>query len=239
MKGKFLQFALGVLTGAALFGGASAAAAGIAAQPAWSPIFVDGQQVQMMAYNILGNNYVKLRDIGKAVGFNVYYQNGVQVDSKSPYTGEAPAQAVQPTETVQTAESADTLETTRQEMIRLINQVRRENGVGELTVNTALMDAAQDCAQQGFEEHDVQYENESGLRHGYPHGFGSNLTVFTYNCNTNIARTAVSHWRYSPGHFQTMIAERYDSIGVGVMLRDDVAYCYMFAGNSNGVNPYG
>lgn len=237
MKGKFLQFALGVITGAALFGGASAAAAGIAAQPAWSPIFVDGQQVQMTAYNILGNNYVKLRDIGKAVGFNVYYQNGVQVDSKSPYTGDAPAQAVQPTETVQTAESADTLETTRQEMIRLINQVRRENGVGELTVNTALMDAAQDCAQQGFEEHDVQYENESGLRHGYPHGFGSNLTVFTYNCNTNIARTAVSHWRYSPGHFQTMIAERYDSIGVGVMLRDDVAYCYMFAGNPNGINP--
>lgn len=237
MKGKFLQFALGVITGAALFGGASAAAAGIAAQPAWSPIFVDGQQVQMTAYNILGNNYVKLRDIGKAVGFNVYYQNGVQVDSKSPYTGDAPAQAVQPTETVQTAESADTLETTRQEMIRLINQVRRENGVGELTVNTALMDAAQDCAQQGFEEHDVQYENESGLRHGYPHGFGSNLTVFTYNCNTDIARTAVSHWRYSPGHFQTMIAERYDSIGVGVMLRDDVAYCYMFAGNPNGINP--
>ena len=237
MKEKFLQFALGVITGAALFGGASAAAAGIAAQPAWSPIFVDGQQVQMTAYNILGNNYVKLRDIGKAVGFNVYYQNGVQVDSKSPYTGDAPAQAVQPTETVQTAESADTLETTRQEMIRLINQVRLENGVGELTVNTALMDAAQDCAQQGFEEHDVQYENESGLRHGYPHGFGSNLTVFTYNCNTNIARTAVSHWRYSPGHFQTMIAERYDSIGVGVMLRDDVAYCYMFAGNPNGINP--
>ena len=237
MKGKFLQFVLGVLTGAALFGGASAAAVGLVAQPAWSPIYVDGQQVQMAAYNILGNNYVKLRDIGKAVGFNVYYQNGVQVDSKNPYTGEAPAQVVQPTEAVQAAESADTLETTRQEMIRLINQVRRENGVGELTVNTALMDAAQDCAQQGFEEHDVQYENESGLRHGYPHGFGSNLTVFTYNCNTNIARTAVSHWRYSPGHFQTMIAERYDSIGVGVMLRDDVAYCYMFAGNPNGINP--
>ncbi len=237
MKEKFLQFALGVITGAALFGGASATAAGLVAQPAWSPIYVDGQQVQMTAYNILGNNYVKLRDIGKAVGFNVYYQNGVQVDSKSPYTGEAPAQAVQPTEAVQTAESADMLETTRQDMIRLINQVRRENGVGELTVNTALMDAAQDCAQQGFEEHDVQYENESGLRHGYPHGFGSNLTVFTYNCNTNIARTAVSHWRYSPGHFQTMIAERYDSIGVGVMLRDDTAYCYMFAGNPNGINP--
>ena len=229
MKGKFLQFILGVLTGAALFGGASAVAAEIAAEPAWSPIFVDGQQVQMTAYNILGNNYVKLRDIGKAVGFNVYFQSGVQVDSKAPYTGEAPAK---PTE------STDDLTEVRQEMIRLINQVRRENGAGELTLNTALMDAAQDCAQQGFRSHDVQYENESALRHGYPHGIGSNLTVFTYNCNTDIAQTAVSHWRYSPGHFQTMIAERYDGIGVGVMLRDDVAYCYMFAGNSNSINPY-
>ena len=157
MKGKFLQFILGVLTGAALFGGASAVAAGIAAEPAWSPIFVDGQQVQMTAYNILGNNYVKLRDIGKAVGFNVYFQGGVQVDSKAPYTGEAPAKP---------AEFTDDLTEVRQEMIRLINQVRRENGVAELAVSTALMAAAQDCAQQGFRSHDVQYENESALRHG-------------------------------------------------------------------------
>ena len=42
MKGKFLQFACGVLTGAALFGGASAVAAGLVAEPSWSPIYVDG-----------------------------------------------------------------------------------------------------------------------------------------------------------------------------------------------------
>lgn len=92
MKGKFTQFTLGVLTGAVLFGGATAAAAGIMAEPSRSPIFVDGRQVQMAAYNIAGNNYVKLRDIGQAVGFNVYYQNGVQVDSGTSYTGKAPAQ---------------------------------------------------------------------------------------------------------------------------------------------------
>ena len=93
MKLKLNQFALGVLTGAVLFGGATAAAAGITAEPSWSPIYVDGQQVQMTAYNIGGNNYVKLRDVGKAVGFNVYYEGGVQVDSSAPYTGEASAQA--------------------------------------------------------------------------------------------------------------------------------------------------
>ena len=74
----------GVLIGAALFGGGYAAAAsGVMAVPTWQPIYVDGQQVQMEAYNIAGHNYVKLRDIGKEAGFNVYWQDGVQVDTTS------------------------------------------------------------------------------------------------------------------------------------------------------------
>ena len=59
----------GLALGAMLTGGA--VAAGITAEPAWSPIYVDGRQVQMTAYNIAGNNYVKLRNIGKAVGLRV------------------------------------------------------------------------------------------------------------------------------------------------------------------------
>lgn len=55
--------------------------------------YVDGVPVQMNAYNIGGNNYVKLRDIGQMVGFNVYWDGrAVQIDSNAPYTGEAPAQ---------------------------------------------------------------------------------------------------------------------------------------------------
>ena len=56
--------------------------------------FVDGQEVKMTAYAINGNNYVMLRDIGKAVGFNVHWDstNGcVQIESDKPYTGTAPA----------------------------------------------------------------------------------------------------------------------------------------------------
>ena len=48
----------------------------------------------MTAYAINGNNYVMLRDIGKAVGFNVHWDstNGcVQIESDKPYTGTAPA----------------------------------------------------------------------------------------------------------------------------------------------------
>ena len=88
MKKK--DFALGILCGAMLFNGATVAAAGITAEPTWQNIYVDGEQVSMTTYNIVGNNYVKLRDIGKEVGFNVYWQDGVQIDTDAPYTGVAP-----------------------------------------------------------------------------------------------------------------------------------------------------
>ena len=35
----------------------------------------------MTAYNIAGNNYVRLWDIGQQVDFNVYWDNGVQIDT--------------------------------------------------------------------------------------------------------------------------------------------------------------
>ena len=91
----------------------------------------------MTAYNIAGSNYVKLRDIGQQVGFNVYWADGVQIDTDAPYTGKAP---------VQETDELPTIDEIRQEMIRRINEVRRENGVFELTVNQSLMDAAQKCS---------------------------------------------------------------------------------------------
>ena len=48
----------------------------------------------MEAYGIAGHNYVKLRDIGKAVGFNVFWDADsgcVQIETDAPYTGEAPS----------------------------------------------------------------------------------------------------------------------------------------------------
>lgn len=91
MKKRSMSFAAGLLVGAVMFGGSVAYAAGIVAERSAHPIYVDGEQVQMEAYTINGQNYVKLRDIGQAVGFNVYWLDGVQVDSGAPYTGEAPA----------------------------------------------------------------------------------------------------------------------------------------------------
>ena len=325
MKHKMLTFFAGLLCGAVMFGGVTA---GIMAEPAWSPIYVDGQQVQMTAYNILGNNYVKLRDIGQAVGFNVYWDNGVQVDSDASYTGEAPAQTASAavnsvrvgsykgnllkagersgliigpsgtsyvvtssnpaviaienvagnwvavakaggsamitatdsagntgtlllTVTGVEAESAPSTQVpgtssdlsanmeARQEMIRLINQVRHENGAGELTINEALMDAAQEHAAREYTTHHRDEECETALAHGYPYGFACNLTAFTSVNLKEVPRRAVQNWQNSPGHFRTMIDPSYDDIGVGVVTVDGWTYCYLFLGEPGSYNPYG
>lgn len=88
MKQKVIPLFIGVMLGSVLFNGnvVNAAIAPVNAVPTWQSIFIDRQQVRMETYNINGNNYVKLRDIGKAVGFNVYWNDGVQIDSHAPYT---------------------------------------------------------------------------------------------------------------------------------------------------------
>ena len=316
MNFKIPSLLTGILIGAVLTsGGYAVAVSGVTAIPTWQPIYVDGQQVEMEAYNIGGHNYVKLRDAGKQVGFNVYWQDGVQVDTTSPYTGVAPAAvsvssykgntlavggrsglilsntegdytvtssapsvltveqvsgnwvavAHAPGTATVTVTGADgsqgrlTLtvtgsgqETTggaastslsanmdiREEMISRINQVRRENGAEELEVNQSLMDAAQICSAQMFRKHDSRFECETAMACGYPHGFGSNLTVFTIPRDQSVAEKAVTNWVNSSGHFQAMIDPRCDTIGVGVTIQNGIAYCYMFAGNPNSHHPY-
>ena len=92
MRKTLTAMPTGALLGAALLGGAQAVGETVTAQRSTQRVYVDGEQVQMEAYAIGGANYVKLRDAGEAVGFNVYWDgSAVQVQSDAPYTGEAPA----------------------------------------------------------------------------------------------------------------------------------------------------
>lgn len=243
-NGKNIALILtGVVLGTTLTGGA--VAAGLVAEPTWNPIFVDGVQVEMEAYRIGGNNYVKLRDIGEKVGFNVFWDDGVQIESDAPYTGvkpeevvpESTATATQQQEKVDKEEPADTQEI-RNEMVERINEVRRKHGVGELTVNQSLMDAAQDCSGRLYTSHNNRVECETVIAYGYPHGFGANLTVFTNAYRSTIAERAVTNWEKSPGHLQTMLDPRADTLGVGVTLDNGRAFCYMFVGRPYAHNPY-
>ena len=124
----------------------------------------------------------------------------------------------------------------RQEMIHLINQTRKANGVSELLINEALMNAAQVCSDRRYTWHHTPEESKAAADAGYPYGFGDNLTVFTGTADA--AQRAVDNWINSPGHFQTMIDPRCDCIGVGVTQYDGITYCYMFVGIPNSVNFY-
>ena len=146
----------------------------------------------------------------------------------APAAPEAPASG-------DSASLTDNLEI-RQEMIRLINQTRKANGVLELPVNEALMNAAQACSNRRYTWHHAPEEGQAAAEAGYPYGFGDNLTVFTGTVDA--AQHAVDNWINSPGHFQTMIDPRCDCIGVGVTQYDGITYCYMFVGIPNSVNFY-
>ena len=91
------SFAAGFLTCLLLVGATTAYAAGIMAERSTNRIFVDGKEVQIEAYAIHNNNFMQLRDVGKAVGFNVYWNaadGSVQIETGKPYTGEAPTQTI-------------------------------------------------------------------------------------------------------------------------------------------------
>lgn len=63
-RGKNIGLLLtGMAIGATLVGGTTAYAADILAERSTQPIYVDGQRVQMEAYNIGGNNYVVRREV--------------------------------------------------------------------------------------------------------------------------------------------------------------------------------
>lgn len=54
-----------------------------------SKIYVNGKEIQLTAYKIGGNNYFKLRDVAKAIGFGVTWDpntSTIGIDTKSPYT---------------------------------------------------------------------------------------------------------------------------------------------------------
>ena len=100
-KREAIFMGIGILAGLALSGPAAQAATRITATLSSQPIYVDGQQVAMTAYSIGGNNYVRLRDIGKAVDFGVTYDaatNTVHINSTQPYQEEAVPASGQVTE---------------------------------------------------------------------------------------------------------------------------------------------
>lgn len=59
------------------------------AYPSNATVFIDGIRVELTAYTINGNNYFKLRDLGKVFDFGVTWDgaaNTIRIDTSSSYT---------------------------------------------------------------------------------------------------------------------------------------------------------
>ena len=213
--GKWTRFFSGVIVGAVLctvFTATAQAGSGLLAQRSAQQVTVDGRQIELDAYLIEDSNYVKLRDVGELLDFNVYWLDGVFVDSASPYTGEPP----------ETAASMVDAEAVRQEMIRLTNELRTEKGLPALVQDGKLMEAAQvraeEMAATGVYDHvrpdgrsrstvtDCPYTTENIHRIS-----ASRLT----DPSKDLAETAVGEWAASKVHLEAMLDAKRSAIGVG------------------------
>ena len=225
---KSLYLIAGILIGITLFGGSSVLAAGITAERSTNRVYVDGQEVRMTAYNINGNNYVMLRDIGREVGFNVYWNDDarcVQVESDKPYTGIAPVKAgtSEPASQPEVTTPADDVADAKQDIVDRTNALRRAKGVAALRVNDKLMQAAQvradEIAASGVYSHTRPDGRKSNTVTDSKYT-GENLhnisELYLEQQHKTLSEAVVELWSNSKAHADNMTSSRYGEIGVGL-----------------------
>ena len=220
----------GLALGLSLSAPAAQAVESLKATLSTNRILVDGQETHMTAYVIGGSNYVRLRDIGKAVGFEVYWdsENGcVQVESGKPYTGEEPAkdEVIKPTpqpEPTVPANDAD-VDAMKQDIVDRTNAIRREQGISALTVNAKLMQAAQvradEMAASGIYSHtrpDGRKSNTVTDSRYTGENIHSISELYLEQQQKTLSEAVVELWSNSKAHADNMTSSRYGEIGVGL-----------------------
>ena len=229
------SFAAGFLTCLLLAGVTTTAyAAGIMAERSHHRIVVDGKEVQMEAYVINGNNYVKLRDIGEQVGFNVCWDSDakcVQVESKKPYTGEAPVTSAEAKPVEQPAQTD--VAAAKQDIIDRTNALRKENGVAVLRVNDKLMQAAQVRADEMAANTVYSHTRPDGREYTTVTDckyVGENIHRIADWAlqDKTVSEVAVWSWNRSAGHQDNLLDKTYAEIGVGLArgVNDDGYECW-------------
>ena len=216
----------GLVLGLALSAPAAQAVESLKATLSTNRILVDGQETHMTAYTIGGSNYVRLRDIGKAVGFEVYWdsENGcVQVESGKPYTGVAPVKAgtTEPASQAEVTPPADDVDAMKQDIVDRTNVLRREQGISALTVNAKLMQAAQvraeEMAASGIYSHTRPDGRKNTTVTDCPY-VGENIHRIADWAlqGKSVSEVAVWSWNLSSGHRSNLLEKNYAETGVGL-----------------------
>ena len=212
----------GLVLGLSLSAPAAQAVESLKATLSTNRILVDGEEVHLTAYNINGNNYVMLRDVGKTVGFEVYWDGDtkcVQIESDKPYTGEAPEKSAEAKPVEQPAQTD--VATAKQDIIDRTNALRKENGVAVLRVNDRLMQAAQVRADEMAASSIYSHTRPDGRK--YMTVTDSQYVGENIHCledwalkEKSLPETVMWAWSASAGHLKNMTNSRYGSIGVGL-----------------------
>ena len=217
----------GLVLGLSLSAPAAQAVESLKATLSTNRILVDGQETHMTAYTIGGSNYVRLRDIGKAVGFEVYWDSDakcVQVESGKPYTGEEPTKddVIKPAPQPETTVPAD-VDTMKQDIVDRTNALRKENGVAALRVNDKLMQAAQvradEMAASGIYSHtrpDGRKSNTVTDSKYTGENIHSISELYLEQQQKTLSEAVVNLWSNSKAHADNMTSSRYGEIGVGL-----------------------
>lgn len=144
-----------------------------------------------------------------------------------------PTKEGQPTSSVQSKEEIDAVfEVWVNEMLKLVNNVRRQNGVGELQLCSSLMKTAQSYATLMMKTNHYDHTGPDGsspsdraLNNGYdwknpPEQNPSGLLY--QGIAENIAKgypsvtSVMQGWINSPGHFKNLISPDAMHLGVGL-----------------------
>ena len=233
MRNKF-NFVIGFILGAIIFGSTAAVAAGITANRTTSKVLVNGTELYAEAYNINGNNYFKLRDIGQALDFAVIWDgagNRILIDTSKGYTPDESLPAPSPTPAPgQTQNPAMTMDEMKAEIVRLTNAERAKSGLSELAVLPALMDCAQakadDMLANNYYGHNSPVYGTPGemIRAAVP---GVKSLAENQAPWTRTPEEAFAGWVESDAHLQNMLNPKYTHIGIGVVEGRDGGYWWV------------
>lgn len=191
---------------------------------------LDGYYIRMKAYQIGGENYVRLRDIASYINFGVEYDAETKRISIYPdrfYDEESPEEPSG--SEISGAVSEETLRRWELEMVAKINEERQKVGVAPLEMDEKLMEWAQEWAehltaefrhstideerafalQRGWEEDDI-YSQENITGAGRITGIGYDPLTLSMN-----------NFMSSEGHRNTLLNAFWTRVGVGFAQAED------------------
>lgn len=123
------------------------------------------------------------------------------------------------------------------ELVQLVNQLRKANGLPPYKVNSALMSAAQAHSEYQASIGTVTHTGQGGTRprdRAVAYGFGGGGSVFVSENiagGTSIsAAFAMQMWQGDSLHLGTMLGANYTDVGAGVASADGATYFTLDAG---------